>query len=115
MIKSQLFYIYNYTMVKVGLFCGWCCVCCIVLLTLCCCGWFLLARHDHNKIAPCGMIKVFDFEFERSIKKEANFISFLQPKVTEVTHISIKEKRGRFPFRVQELCESRGGRPGFPS
>ena len=30
MMKSQLFYIYNYTMVKVRLF-----VCCIVLLTLC--------------------------------------------------------------------------------
>ena len=25
----------NYTMVKVRLFCWWCCVCCIVLLTLC--------------------------------------------------------------------------------
>ena len=24
----------------------------------------LRARHDHNKTAPCGMIKVFEFEFE---------------------------------------------------
>ena len=43
-------------MVKVRLFCWWCCVCCIVLLTLCII--ILRARHDHNKIAPCGMIKV---------------------------------------------------------
>ena len=33
--QEQLFYIYNYTMVKVRLFCWWCCVCCIVLLTSC--------------------------------------------------------------------------------
>ena len=40
----------------------YCSVCCIVLLTLfvCCCFCcFLRARHDHNKIALCGMIKVF--------------------------------------------------------
>ena len=50
-------------MVKVSLFCWWCCVCCIVvLLTLCII--ILRARHDHNKIAPCGMIKVFLIEFE---------------------------------------------------
>ena len=35
MMKSQLFYSYNYTMVKVRLFRWWCCVCCPVLLTLC--------------------------------------------------------------------------------
>ena len=34
----------------------WCCFCCIVFLTLCIIN--LRARHDHNKIAPCGMIKV---------------------------------------------------------
>ena len=44
-------------MVKVRLFCWWCCVCCIVLLTSCII--ILRARHDHNKAAPCGMIKVF--------------------------------------------------------
>ena len=64
MMKSQLFYIDNFTMVKVNLFYWWCCVCCIVLLTL----WgvffffFFRARHDHNKIAPCGMIKGFLIE-----------------------------------------------------
>ena len=41
------------TMLKVRLF-RWCCVCCIVLLTLCII--ILRACHDHNKIAPCGMI-----------------------------------------------------------
>ena len=46
------------TTVKVRLFRWWCCVCCIVLLTLCII--ILRARgHDHNKIAPCGMIKSF--------------------------------------------------------
>ena len=45
------------TMVKVRLFCWWCCVCCIVLFTLCI--LILWACHDHNKTAPCGMIKVF--------------------------------------------------------
>ena len=25
---------------------------------------FLQARQDHNKIAPCGVIKVFEFEFD---------------------------------------------------
>ena len=45
------------TMVKVRLFCWWCCVYCIVLLTLCII--ILWARHYHNKIAPCGMLKVF--------------------------------------------------------
>ena len=44
-------------MVKVRLFCWWCCVCCIVLLTSCII--ILRAHHDHNKAAPCGMIKVF--------------------------------------------------------
>ena len=48
------------TMVKVRLFCWWCCVCCIVLLTLCII--ILRARHDHNKIVPCEMIKVFFFK-----------------------------------------------------
>ena len=62
-------HIYNYTMVKVRLFCWWCCVCCIVLLTL----WsfavvFLRARHDHNKIAPCGMIKVFLYWIELKLQ-----------------------------------------------
>ena len=52
MMKSQLFY-----MVKVRLFCWWCCSCCIVLLTLCII--ILQACHNHNKIAPCGMITVF--------------------------------------------------------
>ena len=65
MVKSQLFYIYNYTVVKVRLSCLWCCVCYIVLLTLCCCC-FLRACHEHNKIAPCGMIKVFWIELKRS-------------------------------------------------
>ena len=37
--------------------CWWCCVCCSVLLTLCII--ISQAHHDHNKIAPCGMIKVF--------------------------------------------------------
>ena len=55
-------------MVKVRLFCWWCCVCCIVLLILCCCCC-LRARHDHNKTAPCGMIKVFLIEFELNLKK----------------------------------------------
>ena len=68
MMKSQLFYIYNYTMVKVRSFCWWCCVCCIVLFALsflvC---LFLRSRHDHNKIAPCGMIKVFEFESEECL------------------------------------------------
>ena len=45
------------TLVKVRLFCWWCHVCCTVLLTLCII--ILRARHDQNKIAPCGMIKVF--------------------------------------------------------
>ena len=57
MMKSQLFYIYNYTTVKVRLVCWWCCVCCIVLLMYFL--YFLRARHDHNTIAPRGMIKVF--------------------------------------------------------
>ena len=48
------------TMVKVRLFCWWCCVCCIVLFTLCI--LILWACHDHNKIAPCGMIKAFWIE-----------------------------------------------------
>ena len=48
------------TMVKLRLFCWWCYVCCIVLLTLCII--ILRVRHDHNKIAPCGMIKVFWIE-----------------------------------------------------
>ena len=56
MMQSQLFYTYNY-MVKVRLFWWWCCVCCIVLSTLCII--ILQARHDHNNIVPCGMIKVF--------------------------------------------------------
>ena len=25
--------------------------------------YFLWARHDHNKIAPCGMIKVFELNW----------------------------------------------------
>ena len=45
------------TMVNVRLFCWWCCVCCIVLLTSCII--ILWAHHDHNKVACCGMIKVF--------------------------------------------------------
>ena len=56
MMQSQLFYTYNY-MVKVRLFWWWCCVCCIGLSTLCII--ILQARHDHNNIVPCGMIKVF--------------------------------------------------------
>ena len=47
-------------MVKVRLFCWWCCVCCTVLLSLCII--ILRARHDHNKTAPCGMIKGFLIE-----------------------------------------------------
>ena len=52
-------------MVKVRLFCWWCCVCCIVLLALC--FIILRARHDHNKIAPCGMIKVFLIELNKKL------------------------------------------------
>ena len=57
MMKSQLFHIYNYNMVKVRLL--------LVVLCLLYCSLNLkrnkfLARHDHNKIAPCGMIKVFE-------------------------------------------------------
>ena len=59
MMTSRLFYIYNYAVVKVRLFCWWCCVFCIVLLTLCIFVLFIRARHGHNKIAPCGMINVF--------------------------------------------------------
>ena len=62
MMKSQLFYIYNYTMVKIRLFVGG--VVFVVLFTLLyVCVFlvcFLRARYDHNKIAPCGMIKVFE-------------------------------------------------------
>ena len=53
--------------------CWWCCVCCIVLLTLCLI--ILRARHDRNKIAPCGMIKVFWIEL--------NWIECKYPKKTE--------------------------------
>ena len=55
MKKSQLFYIYNYATVKVRLFC----------LLYCSLNFMYLlrARHDHNKIAPCGMIKVFGFNW----------------------------------------------------
>ena len=82
MMKSQLFYIYNYTVVKIRLF-RWWCVCCIVLLTLCVFCCFLRARHDHNKIAPCGMIKVFGIELNTLLL------------LTGV--------------RAQELCEEGGG------
>ena len=68
MMKSQLFYIHNFTMVKVSLFYWWCCVCYIVLLTLCIYIYILRARHDHNKIAPCGMIKVFLNWIEYSLR-----------------------------------------------
>ena len=56
-----------------------------------------------------------NFEFERSVKREANFfISFLQPEVTEMTHLSIKETEEEDSLLiVQELCESRGGRSGL--
>ena len=56
MMKSQLFYIYNYTMVKVRLFVGDVCLLYCSLNFM----YFLRARHDHNKTAPCGMIKVFE-------------------------------------------------------
>ena len=51
MMKSQLFYIYNYATAKVRPFC----------LLYCSLNfmYFLWARHVHNKTAPCGMIKVF--------------------------------------------------------
>ena len=51
MMKSQLFYIYNYAAAKVRLFCLFNCSVDFM--------YFLWSRHDHNKIAPCGMIKVF--------------------------------------------------------
>ena len=54
MMKSQLFYIYNYTMVKTLLFLLYC----SLNFT-----YFLWAHHDHNKIAPCGMIKVFELNW----------------------------------------------------
>ena len=42
---------FNYIyLVKVRLFCWWCCVYCIVLLRII----ILRAHHDHNIIAPCG-------------------------------------------------------------
>ena len=47
-----MFYIYNYTTVKVRLFCLLYCPLNFI--------YFLWPRHDHNKIAPCGMIKVFE-------------------------------------------------------
>ena len=68
------------TMVKLRLFCWWCCVCCIVLLTFCIV--ILRTRHDHNKIAPCGMIKVFLIEL--------NWIEDRNSKRTR----HIKNKRG---------------------
>ena len=30
--------------------------------------YFLWARHDHNKIAPCGMIKVFELNWINLLK-----------------------------------------------
>ena len=58
MMKSQLFYIYNYTMVTLLLMvlCLLYCSFNLMFLLL----LFLRARHDHKKIAPCGKIKVFE-------------------------------------------------------
>ena len=66
MMKSQLFYIYNYAIVKVRLFCWWCCVCCIVLLTLCCCFFiciFYEPAMTTKKLPLVGWLKVFEFNW----------------------------------------------------
>ena len=59
-------------MVKVRLFCWRCCACCIALLTLCII--ILGARLDHNKIAPCGMIKVVFFKTELNEQRYSTFV-----------------------------------------
>ena len=61
------------TMVKVRPFCWWWCDCYIVLLTLCI---ILRARYDHNKIAPCEMIKVFLIELN-TVGNQAVFTQVL--------------------------------------
>ena len=38
--------------------CWWCCACCCIVLLTWCIHYFM-SRHDHDKIAPCGKIKVF--------------------------------------------------------
>ena len=48
---------------------------CIVLFTLCII--ILWARHDHNKIAPCGMIKVFLIELNKNISALNAFSNIL--------------------------------------
>ena len=58
LMKSQLFYIYNYTMVKVRLFSWWCCVCCIVLLTLCS-FFFYEPAMTTTKLPLVGWLKFF--------------------------------------------------------
>ena len=39
-------------------------VLCLLYCSLNLCIIILQARHDHNKIAPCGMIKVFLIELD---------------------------------------------------
>ena len=60
-------------MLKVRFLSWWCCVCCIVLLTLCII-FILRTRHDHNKIAPCGMIKSFLIELNNN--RLASIVAF---------------------------------------
>ena len=85
-LTSLLFYdeviivLYNYTTVKVRLFC----------LLYCSLNfmYFLWARHDHNKIAPCGMIKVFWIELNWFwIELNWNTHSITQQHTHTHTHI----------------------------
>ena len=71
-------------MVKVRLICWWCCVCCIVLLTLCIS--ILRARHDHNKIAPCGMINIFKLNWiEKGLGRVNNLVFYAQSTSTVIS------------------------------
>ena len=46
--------------------------------------YFLWARHDHNKVAPCGMIKVFELngylgmKYQQPSKQNLNSLQTIQ-------------------------------------
>ena len=82
MMKSQLFYIYNYATAKVRLFC----------LLYCSLNfmYFLWARHDHNKIAPCGMIKVFKLNWiELNLFEEKGEPKRYRTEVLPLTNLTL--------------------------